>query len=191
MNVNCILLKSACDWFMPFEKLLPLGHCLMGPTCKVCRLKEISMLKTLFYCNPKTWSNSWNLELVPVWGWKGRWQLSQEAPKHTIVFCRNCWAGLWARVRVMKRRKEEPPDQGSDTIGKYRRELRFCLLKSKQNLFQESSGLTWQFFLQENGCLMLLSKLAYIYTEMIFILVVLIHLSRLHSPHASVLFFLL
>lgn len=190
MNVNCILLESASVWFMPFEKLLHLSHCFMGPTCNVCSLKEISMLKNVFYSNPKTWSNSRDLELVPVWGQKGRWQLCQEAPSTRYVFYGNCGAGLWSQVCVMKRRKEEP-QTSSDTISKYRRELRFCLLNSKQNLFQESSYLTW-LFLQESGCLMLLFKfLAYVYTKIVFILVVLIHLSRLHSLHASVLFFFL
>lgn len=55
---------------MPFEKLLPLGHCLMGPTYKVCSLKEIAVLKVSSGMTQKHGVNAQDLELVPVLGQK-------------------------------------------------------------------------------------------------------------------------
>lgn len=75
---------------MPFEKLLPLGHCLMGPTYKVCSLKEIAVLKKV--CSGITQKhevNAQNLELVPVLGQRGGDKFPKKDPKHTkIVFGR-------------------------------------------------------------------------------------------------------
>lgn len=55
---------------MPFEKLLPLGHCLMGPTYKVCSLREIAVLKVSSGMTQKHGVNAQDLELVPVLGQK-------------------------------------------------------------------------------------------------------------------------
>lgn len=77
----------------------------MGPTCKVCSLKEVFVLKS-FSTTQKHEGTAYSLDLMPVLWRKGRWQLSKERPIAHQAYL--LWKLLASDQRSIPQKGKEP-----------------------------------------------------------------------------------